>query len=171
MSTSRVVSVTPAPETGETVLLDGLPHVVLHRLPKLPGRRPAVRVTAGLPCGICAAPLAYDEARHGWRCPSCRTGYDRAALAALAREHVADGVRGEWTRRSRGTRTRQVARGALGAGALLLSAGRDGGAPSPAERRALRWVLRDDGERPLSAERCREAADELATMTSTEALE
>ena len=75
---------------------------------------------------------------------------------------------------------RQVARGAPGAGALLLAAARDGGAPSRAylaarltgaERRALLWALRDDGDRPLAAERCREAAAELATMTSTEASE
>ncbi|MDE0230150.1 MAG: hypothetical protein OXJ62_14955 [Spirochaetaceae bacterium] len=61
-----------------------------------------------------------------------------------------------------------------GAGALLLAAARAGGAPSRAyladrltgaERRALSWALRDDGDRPLTAERCREAAGELATMT------
>ena len=65
MSASRVVSLTPAPEPGDTLLLDDLPHVVLHRLPKLPGRRPAVRVTADLPCGICEARLAYDDGEAG----------------------------------------------------------------------------------------------------------
>ena len=95
-----------------------------------------------------------------------------AHLEEWAREHVRDGSRAGKGRRDRGTRGRQVARGAPGAG--LLAAARDGGAPSRAyladrltgaERRALRWALRDDGDRPLSAERCREAADELATMT------
>ena len=33
------------------------------------------------------------------------------------------------------------------------------------EKRALRWALRDDGDRPLSAERCRAAATDLAELT------
>ena len=32
---------------------------------------------------------------------------------------------------------------------------------SPGLRRALAWVLRDAGDRPLSAERCRDLAAEL----------
>ena len=170
--TARVVSVTPAPDPGDTLLLDGRPHMVLHRLPKLPGRRSAVRVTDDLPCGACeAAPLRYDAPRRRWWCPSCRMAYDRAALADLAGEHVADGVRVGKARRASGTRARQVARGAPGASVVLLRAAADGGALSRAyllgtvngpERRALAWALRDDGDRPLSAERCREAAGELA---------
>ena len=39
----------------------------------------------------------------------------------------------------------------------------DGQVRAGAERRALQWVLRDDDERPLSAERCREAASALDT--------
>ena len=71
-------------------------------------------------------------------------------------------------------RNRQVARGAPGAAAVLLRAAADGGAlsraylvdlASGAERRALAWALRDDGDRPLPAARCREAAAALASVT------
>ena len=67
--------------------------------------------------------------------------YDRAALADLAGEHVADGVRASKTRRGRGARARQVARGAPGAAGLLLAAARDGGAPSPASGDSMRGQL------------------------------
>ena len=77
--------------------------------------------------------------------------------------------------RGRGTRrNRQVAPAAPGAAAVLLRAAADGGAlsraylvdlASGAERRALAWALRDDGDRPLPAARCREAAAELASVT------
>ena len=68
---------------------------------------------------------------------------------------------------------RQIIRGAPGATVVLLRAAEDGGAPSPAyllatvegaERRALAFVLRDDGVCPLSPERCRAAATELAAI-------
>ena len=78
-------------------------------------------------------------------------------------------------RARRGTRrNRQVARGAPGAAAVLLRAAADGGAlsraylvdlASGAERRALAWALRDDGDRPLPAARCREAAAALTSVT------
>ena len=54
-----------------------------------------------------------------WRCPDCQT-YDRAALADLLAEHVADGVRAGNARRDRERRARQVRRGAPGAAALLI---------------------------------------------------
>ena len=57
---TRVVSLTPAPDPGDTLLLDGRPAVVLHLLPKLPGRRPDVRAAFDLPCGACDTPLTYD---------------------------------------------------------------------------------------------------------------
>ena len=53
-------------------------------------------------------------------------------LADWAREHVRDGVRAGRARRGRGTRNRQVARGAPGAAAVLLRAAADGGALSRA---------------------------------------
>ena len=100
---------------------------------------------------------------------------DGRVLADWAREHVRDGVRAGRARRGRGTRrNRQVARGAPGAAAVLLRAAADGGAlsraylvdlASGAERRALAWALRDDGDRPLPAARCREAAAALASVT------
>ena len=86
------------------------------------------------------------------------------------------GVRAGRARRGCGTRrNRQVARGAPGAAAVLLRAAADGGAlsraylvdlASGAERRALAWALRDDGDRPLPAARCREAAAALASVTA-----
>ena len=107
-----------------------------------------------------------------WRCPDC--SQTRAALADLLAEHVADGVRAGNARRDRERRARQVLRGAPGAAALLMRAAAAGGATSRAalveatsgpEKRALRWALRDDGDRPLSAERCRAAAADLARLT------
>ena len=78
---------------GETRLLDGRPAVVLYLLPKLPGRRPAVRAAFDLPCGACEAPLRYDAPRRQWWCSGCSTVYDREALADLAREHLQDGTK------------------------------------------------------------------------------
>ena len=72
---ARVVSLTPTPDPGETRLLDGRPAVVLYLLPKLPGRRPAVRAAFDLPCGACEAPLHYDAPWRRWWCPSCRMVY------------------------------------------------------------------------------------------------
>ncbi len=89
--TTRVVSLTPTPDPGDTLLLDGRPTVVLYRLP---GRNPPVRVTGDLPCGTCQSPVRYDAVRCRWWCPSCRVPYDRTALADLARVHGADGGRG-----------------------------------------------------------------------------
>ena len=57
---------------------------------------------------------------------------------------------------------------------ILNRAAAEGGALSRAvlfeattgpERRALRWALRDDGDRPLTPERCREAARDLSALT------
>lgn len=159
-----MVSIAPAPDPGDTLLIDGRPAVVLARLPATPGRKPAVRVTVDLPCGACeAAPLRYDAPRRRWWCPECRQAYDRAALADLAREHVADGVR-----------ARQLRHGAPGAAMILHRAAAEGGAAvsraalfeatTGPERRAMRWALRDDGDRPLTPERCREAARALSTL-------
>ena len=142
-------------------MVDGRPAVVLFILPRLVGRPPAGRVTHAPPCRLCEAPLQWHLPAGRWRCSECADTPSAAHLEEWAREHVRDGSRAGKGRRDRGTRSRQVARGAPGAGAVLLAAARDGGAPSRAyladrltgaERRALRWVLRDDGDRPLSAE-------------------
>ena len=170
---TEVVHVTPAPDPGATLLRDGRPAIVLHRLQKMAGS-PAVRVTDTLPCGACETTLNYDATRRRWRCPSCRMAYDPGALADLVTEHVADGIRAGKARREKGSRARQIARGAPGASVVLVRAAADGGALSRAvllgtvtgpERRALSWVLRHDGARPLSAERCRDAARSLANVT------
>ena len=96
-------------DPGDTLLLDGRPAVVLHLLPKLPGRRPAVRAAFDLPCGACDTPLTYDAPWRRWWCPSCKYAmvYDREALAALAREHVSGTVPARAkARRDSGTRQR-----------------------------------------------------------------
>ena len=174
--TTHVAPVPPQARPGDTVLVDGCPEVVLQQLPHLRGRPPAARLTADLPCGTCEAPLRYDALRRRWRCSECQSAYDQEALADLVREHVGDGVRAGKARRARGTRNRQVARGAPGAAVVLLRAAATGGAPSRAallrdvagpERRALAWALRDAGTAPVSAERCRQAAAALASLTPT----
>ena len=172
--TTRVVPVPARTAPGATVMVDGRPAVVLFILPRLVQRPRAGRVTHEPPCRLCEAPLQWHLPAGRWRCSECADTPSAAHLGEWAREHVRDGSRAGKGHRDRGTRGRQVARGAPSAAAVLLAAARDGGAPSRAyladrltgaERRALRWALRDDGDRPLSAERCREAADELATMT------
>ena len=68
---------------------------------------------------------------------------------------------------------RHIQRGAPRAATVLLRAAQDGGAPSLTyllasvsgpQRRALRWALRDAGDRPLSATRCRAAAAAAAAL-------
>ena len=172
--TTRVLSAPARTRPGATLLLDDAPHLVLHLLPRLPGRALAARLTADPPCRLCEAPLQWAPPARRWECPECADVPTTEQLADWAREHVRDGVRAGRARRGRGTRNRQVARGAPGAAAVLLRAAADGGAlsraylvdlASGAERRALAWALRDDGDRPLPAARCREAAAALATVT------
>ena len=112
--TFRVVLLVPAPEPGDSVLVDGRPHVVVALLPHQATRRPAARVSPDLPCGVCDTALEYDPTRGHWWCPVCRTGYDREALADLAAGHAAGGQRGTGcdrgavARRGRGRRARQA---------------------------------------------------------------
>ena len=169
--------VVPAPAratVGDTLMVNGRPLAVAALLPRLPGRRPAARVTPDPPCGACERALRWDVPQRCWRCPDCHQTYDRAALADLLTEHVADSMRAGNARRDRDRRARQVRRGAPGAAALLMRAAEAGGALSRAalleatsgpEKRALRWALRDDGDRPLSAEHCRAVAAALARLT------
>ena len=167
---TRVVPVPVRAGVGDTVMVDGRPLAVVHLLPRLPGRGRAARATAAPPCGTCESALRWDAVRRGWCCPDCNARYPAEALADLLREHLVDGIRAGKARRNRGTRAQQVARGAPGAAVVLLRAAAAGGAPGRRdlfarvdgpERRALRWALRDAGDAPLSAERCREAAREL----------
>ena len=119
--TTRMVPV-PRCEPGDTVMVDGVPALVLFLLPRLAGRPLAARVTHDPPCRLCEAPLRWELPRRTWYCTECSDVPSTETLADWAREE----------RRGRGTRARQVARGAPGAGALLLRAAADGGAPSRA---------------------------------------
>ena len=172
---TRVVPVPARAGVGVTVMVDGRPLAVAHLLPRQPGRGRAARATAAPSCGTCESALRWDALRRCWWCPDCHARYPAAALADLLREHLVDAVRAGKARRNRAARAQQVARGAPGAAAVLLRAAADGGAPGRhdlfsrvdgPERRALRWALRDAGDAPLSAERCREAARELEARVS-----
>jgi len=145
--------------------------VVLFILPRLAGRPLSARVTHEPPCRLCEAPLSWDDT--GWRCPECADTPTAEDLEDWCREHGRAGVRAG---RERSRRARQVARGAPGAAVLLLRTAAAGGAlsraaliegVSGAERRALQWALRDAGDLPLSPERCRAAAVELDSLTSS----
>ena len=137
-------------------MVQGRPAVVVHLLPREPGRPPAARVTHDPPCRACERGLQYEAPRRRWRCPDCRTAYTPVTLAAVCREAERSG--------------RQLQNGTPGATALLQRAAAAGGAVSRAallemvtgaERHALRWALRDAGEGPLSPERCRQAPQVL----------
>ena len=155
---------------GDTITAGGRPLAVARLLPRLPGRRRTARVTPDPPCRACQRALRWDVATLVWQCPTCRQDYDRAALADLLTEHVRDGGLAGNSHPRRKRRARMIRRGVPGAAALLIRAAAAGGALNRAqlleattgpERRALRWALRDDGDRPLSPERCRAAAAEL----------
>ena len=172
--TTRVVPVPPIAAPGRTVYVDGRPAVVLHLLPRQAGRPLAAHVTRDPPCRLCETRLYWDGT--GWRCPECADTSTAENLADWCLEHGRDSARASNARRERRRRARQVARGAPGAAAVLQHAATHGGAPSRAylaerrltgdELRALAWALRDAGDGPLTVELCREAAAELATLTS-----
>ena len=84
--TIGVVCLYPAPELGDTLLVDGRPAVVVTLLPS--GHRQATaRYAYDLPCGQCETPLNYSAAHRCWRCSGCRVVYGHDALVDLAREH------------------------------------------------------------------------------------
>ena len=152
-------------------MVDGRPMVVVEMAPRLRGRSPTARLSPDLPCGTCEEPLHYDALRRRWRCTECRTTYDGERLDALVGEHIRSG---RVSRSRDNTGSRQVMRGRPGRAAVLLRAAGAGGGESREallrevsgpERRALAWALRDAGEAPLSAERCRQAAAELSSLT------
>jgi hypothetical protein len=88
--TFRVVHLFPAPEPGDSVLIDGRPHVVVSLLSYHAQRRPAARVSPDLPCRVCKTTLEYDPSRGHWWCRDCRTEYDQKALADLVAGHAAE---------------------------------------------------------------------------------
>ena len=83
--TIGVVNMRPAPELGDTLLVEGRPAVVVSLLPDR--HRHEARYAYDLPCGRCGTPLSYSVAHQWWRCSVCRVVYGHNALAELAREH------------------------------------------------------------------------------------
>lgn len=175
--TTRVVAVRARAKPGDTLMIGGRPHLILFTLPRHPGRRPAARVTAAPICRLCEARLQWRLPQRFWQCSECDDTPSAARLAAWCREQEADSAGAGEAHNRRDVHASQVARGAPGAAARLLRAANDGGAPSRAylldtvtgaERRALAWVLRDIGDRSVSASQCRAAAAELASLTSAD---
>ena len=72
--TSRAVNLCAEPSPGDSVLIRGNRYVVLERLPSLPGRPPAARVTPDLPCCFCDDPLLYNDPRGRDGKPSLEPG-------------------------------------------------------------------------------------------------
>ena len=103
--TTQVVSVPAAAAPGQTVTVDGRAHLVLHLLPRLPGRPPTARVTRNPPCWLCEAALVWCPG--GWTCCGCHDTPSVDALAAWAAEHIADGSRAGKARRETDRRRRR----------------------------------------------------------------
>ena len=77
----------PAPELGDTLLVDGRPAVVMSLLPGRHRHEVTARYAYDLPCGRCGTPLSYSGVHRSWRCDGCRASYGHGALAKLARAH------------------------------------------------------------------------------------
>ena len=137
---TRVIRVRARVAVGDTVMAYGRAAVVVHLLPREPGRPRAARATHDPPCRACNRRLEYDDLQRDWQCPDCGTTYSATALAAVCGE-VERNARRLWS----GTPSRD---------ALLESA-------TGAERHAMRWALRDTGDGPLSPARCRQAVQVL----------
>ena len=83
--TDGVVFIRPAPELGDTLLVDGRPAVVVSLLPGRWRHEATARCAYDLPCSRCGAPLGYSVLIQRWWCNGCRAAYGRDALAELAR--------------------------------------------------------------------------------------
>ena len=77
----------PAPELGDTLLVDGRPAVVVSLLPGRHRHEVTARYAYDLPCGRCGTPLSYSAVHQSWWCRGCRVFYGHETLAELAREH------------------------------------------------------------------------------------
>ena len=77
----------PAPELGDTLLVDGRPAVVVALLPGRHRHQVTARCAYDLPCGQCGTPLSYNGGHQWWQCSGCRVFYGHAALARLAHVH------------------------------------------------------------------------------------
>ena len=179
---TRVLTMSPPPDLGDTVTLDdGRPALVLHRLPKVRGRLPAVRVNDSPRCPDCDGRLLWT-APGAWTCDDCgdvpAPPPPPPALAAIRRR----GERRDANRRTAANRQRQIERGAAGGAVLLVRAAEaiDHGAESAAwrrrllesapgpERRAIRYALGPNARRAeLTTEACRRAAAKLCQPSET----
>ena len=81
------VFIRPAPELGDTLLVNGRPAVVVALLPGRHRHEATARCAYDLPCERCGTPLSYSGAHQGWRCVGCRVFYGHSSLAELARAH------------------------------------------------------------------------------------
>ena len=77
----------PAPELGDTLLVDGRPAVVVALLRGRHWREVTARCAYDPPCDRCGVPLSYSGAHQTWRCVGCDVSYGHAALARLAHVH------------------------------------------------------------------------------------
>ena len=75
----------PAPELGDTLLVNGRPAVVVALLSGRHRHQVTARCAYDLPCDRCGAPLSYSGVQQSWQCNGCRVAYSRAVLAKLAR--------------------------------------------------------------------------------------
>ena len=133
---TRVVRVRARAVLGDTVMVDGRAAVVVvHLLPREPGRSRAARVTHDPPCQACERRLRYDALHRRRMCPDCHANYTPTEPAA-----VCGAERSAW----------QLQRGIPGATAHLLHAAEAGGvlsrdvlpeAVTRAERDTMRWVM------------------------------
>ena len=82
-----VVVIRPAPELGDTLLVDGRPAVVVALLPGRHRHEVTARCAYDLPCDRCGTPLSYSGMCQSWRCSGCRVFYGHRTLAKLARTH------------------------------------------------------------------------------------
>ena len=85
--TIGVVVMRPAPDLGDTLLVDGRAAVVVSLQPGRLRHEVTAHCAYDLPCGRCGTPLSYSAAHQWWRCSSCRVFYGHNALAKLVREH------------------------------------------------------------------------------------
>ena len=85
--TGGTVLIRPAPELGDTLLVDGRPAVVVELLPGRHRRDATARYAYDLSCSRCNAALDYCTALQWWRCSGCGRIYGRPALTRMVRAY------------------------------------------------------------------------------------
>ena len=81
--TGGTVLIRPAPELGDTLLVNGRPAVVVELLPDRRRREATARYAHDLPCSRCGAALGYCATLKWWRCSGCYRIYGRRALTEM----------------------------------------------------------------------------------------